>query len=149
MEREAHRRHTEALGSSAQMRCVSCWYRQSRVTAKSTSRTPRTIQILMRIRAACRRFVPMQGADRVSAPTRRCRIDGPGLRHNADWLGASWPRELLRPDRRGLKTGGRGLATTHTGRGASWPTKQHAWFGALVKSLTVPSSISQRRSGLA
>jgi hypothetical protein len=50
--REAHRTHTEALGSSAQMRCVSCWYRQSRVTAKSTSRTPRTIQILMRIRAA-------------------------------------------------------------------------------------------------
>src|SRR5262249_45525371 len=52
MEREAHRTHTEALGSSAQMRCVSCWYRQSRVTAKSTSRTPRTTQILMRIRAA-------------------------------------------------------------------------------------------------
>jgi hypothetical protein len=42
---DAHRPHTEALGSSAQMRCVSCWYRQSRVTAKSTSRTPRTIQI--------------------------------------------------------------------------------------------------------
>src|SRR5262245_43796586 len=52
VKREAHRPHTEALGSSAEMRCVSCWYRQSRATAKSTSRTPRTIQILMRIRAA-------------------------------------------------------------------------------------------------
>jgi len=30
--------------------------------------------------------------------------DVPGL--DAGWLGASWPRELLRSDRRGLETGG-------------------------------------------
>jgi len=59
MEREAHRAHAETLGSSAQMRCVSWWYRKSRVTVKSAIRTTRTIQTLMRIRAgSCRRFVP-------------------------------------------------------------------------------------------
>src|SRR5215813_4127962 len=52
VKREAHRSHTEALGSSAQMRCVSCRYRENRVTAKSAIRTTRTIQILMRIRAS-------------------------------------------------------------------------------------------------
>src|SRR5262249_22002084 len=49
---KCHRSHTEALGASAQMPWISCWCLQSRVMAKSTSRTPRTIQILIRIRAA-------------------------------------------------------------------------------------------------
>ena len=48
---KACRPHTEALGSSAQMRCVSCRSCKSRVVAKSASRTARTIEILMRIRA--------------------------------------------------------------------------------------------------
>jgi hypothetical protein len=101
VKRDAHRPHAEALGSSAQMRCVSCWYRQSRVTAKSTSRTPRTIQILMRIRAA---LPPVRTHARRGS---RKRPDPPlsnrraGTCHNAGWLGESWPRELLRPDRRG------------------------------------------------
>jgi hypothetical protein len=98
---DAHRPHTEALGSSAQMRCVSCWYRQSRVTAKSTSRTPRTIQILMRIRAAlppARTHARRGSRKRPDPPLSNRRA---GTCHNAGWLGASWPRELLRPDRRG------------------------------------------------
>jgi hypothetical protein len=46
------RSHTEALGSSTQIRsCVSLWYCAYRVTAKSTSRIARTIQMLMRIKA--------------------------------------------------------------------------------------------------
>jgi hypothetical protein len=46
------RSHTEALGSSTQIRsCVSLWYCAYRVTAKSTSRIARTIQMLLRIKA--------------------------------------------------------------------------------------------------
>jgi hypothetical protein len=52
--RSSHRWHIEALGSSAQIRCVSlpcCMYR---VMARSASRAARIIQMLMRIRATQR-----------------------------------------------------------------------------------------------
>src|SRR5262249_9778375 len=43
-----HRLHTEAVGSSRQIRGVS-WYRGYRVTAKSADRIATTIQMLRRI----------------------------------------------------------------------------------------------------
>src|SRR5215510_9069976 len=43
-----HRLHTEAVGSSRQIRGVS-WYRGYRVTAKSANRIATTIQMLRRI----------------------------------------------------------------------------------------------------
>src|SRR5262249_36722536 len=46
----SQRPHTEALGSSTQMRCVSLWYRLPRARVEQ-----RTIQMLMRIR---NNFVP-------------------------------------------------------------------------------------------
>jgi hypothetical protein len=49
--RPSHRRHTEALGSSAQIRCVSLSYR---VMAKRASRVPRINQMLIRITADAR-----------------------------------------------------------------------------------------------
>ena len=87
---DAHRPHTEALGSSAQMRCVSCWYRQSRVTAKSTSSRAALPPVRTHARRGSRK--------RPDPPLSNRRA---GTCHNAGWLGASWPRELLRPDRRG------------------------------------------------
>ena len=48
----SHRWHTEALGSSAQIRFVSWSCCRYRVMTKSASRAARIIQMLMRIRAA-------------------------------------------------------------------------------------------------
>jgi len=64
-----------------------------------------------------RRYYPKaqirQGADRISAPTRRCRIDGPGLAiTQVGWV-RHGQENYCAPDHRGLETGGRGLATTH------------------------------------
>src|SRR5262245_7751895 len=57
--------------------------------------------------------------------------DGPGLAITAGWLGASWPRELLSPDRRGWRNRRPGDLPRRTrARGASWATNQHVWFGA-------------------
>ena len=58
--RSSHRWQTEAVGSSPQIRCVSCWCCRYRVMAKSASRAARIIQILTRIRAPCPR-VPVNG----------------------------------------------------------------------------------------
>jgi hypothetical protein len=52
--RPSHRWHTEALGSSAQIRCVSLSCREYRVMAKRASRVPRIIQMLIRITADTR-----------------------------------------------------------------------------------------------
>jgi hypothetical protein len=49
--RPSHHWHTEALGSSAQIRCVSLSCREYRVMAKRASRVPRIIQMLIRITA--------------------------------------------------------------------------------------------------
>ena len=49
---DAHRPHTEALGSSAQIRCVSLACCRYRVMTRRASRLARIIQMLMRIRAA-------------------------------------------------------------------------------------------------
>src|SRR5262249_32509721 len=46
------RTHPEALRLSPQLRRLSCCYRKSRLTPKSATRTTRTIQILIPIRAA-------------------------------------------------------------------------------------------------
>jgi hypothetical protein len=61
---DSHRWHTEALGSSAQIRCVSRSFCMYRVMTKSASRAARTIQILIwRIRIA---RSPAQGLHAVS-----------------------------------------------------------------------------------
>jgi hypothetical protein len=52
--RSSHRWHIEALGSSAQIRCVSLSCCMYRVMARSASRAARIIQMLMRIRATQR-----------------------------------------------------------------------------------------------
>ena len=54
--RSSHRWQTEAVGSSPQIRCVSCWCCRYRVMAKSASRAAWIIQILTRIRAPCPRL---------------------------------------------------------------------------------------------
>ena len=54
--RSSHRWQTEAVGSSPQIRCVSCWCCRYRVMAKSASRAASIIQILTRIRAPCPRL---------------------------------------------------------------------------------------------
>src|SRR5262249_15849759 len=54
----AHRWHTEAVGSSTQIRSLSPWYRTYRATAKSTSRIARKIQILTCITAGLPPFSP-------------------------------------------------------------------------------------------
>ena len=65
----------------------------------------------------CRRLVPTQGADRVSAPTRRCRIDGPGLAITQVGWARHGQENYYAPTAGAEETGGRGLATTHTGKG--------------------------------
>jgi hypothetical protein len=65
----------------------------------------------------CRRLVPTQGADRVSAPTRRCRIDGPGLAITRVGWARHGQENYYAPTAGAEETGGRGLATTHTGKG--------------------------------
>jgi hypothetical protein len=66
----SHRWHIEALGSSAQIRCVSLSCCRYRVITGSASRAARIIQMLMRIRAAkqprCSRRVGRHGSIRAT-----------------------------------------------------------------------------------
>ncbi len=76
----SHRWHTEALGSSAQIRCVSLSCCRYRVMTKSASRVARIIQMLMRIRAAqqprCPRRARLPGSIRATF-----RHDAPRVHH--------------------------------------------------------------------
>jgi len=53
----------------------------------------------------------------LSAPTRRCRIDGPGLAITQVGWARHGQENYYAPTAGAEETGGRGLATTHTGKG--------------------------------
>ena len=76
--RSSHRWQTEAVGSSPQIRCVSCRCCRYRVMAKSASRAARITQILTRIRAPCPR-VPVNGSATPTIEAQRLNRLGPRL----------------------------------------------------------------------
>jgi len=68
----------------------------------------------------------------MSAPTRRCRIDGPGLAITQVGWARHGQENYYAPTAGDSKPAAGDLPRRTRARGAPWPTKQHAWFGALV-----------------